>query len=658
MKSHVFSKAALAAAATAVVMTAAPANAETWKALLMRGETNPTVAQAIGQIQRHLMSAQPTGFEDQSFFDDLRLDPYYRFTASRHPELAPFFAKAIDACRRPIALTHGDWSPKNIMVAGGVPLALDFEWMNRNLFSGLYTRTTSFFDNSELASTGRPASSAERALLAPYPGVVREDILEGRWRPYRTDGTGRDRTQARVALDLLAKAGWRIDGGELENNGEPFEFEIMVADRNQERLALNYASSLRRIGVVARVRTVDEVQYQRRRQRFDFDMMLGTWTASASPGNEQRMRWGSASASQEASFNLAGASSPAIDALIAEMLAANSHEDFVTAVRAYDRVLLSGFYIVPLFHTATQWDAYWTRIERPDTLPRWAAPGLAVALLYTTPGLLLLRLLWPRERALGYAERLALAIGASVALPPLLLLLFQQLGLPWGATATWAYLVLCSATWAVLALRGWRNSNPEPTPIRLAAGHLERTLLTTPADADGLDDTAPFHIEGDDVFVDHEALTIRFTDKTYAPPAAAAAGSDGKLRAPMDGKIVAIKVAAGDTVTRGQTLVVLTRNIEVRIPMKSVDRGSTNDVEFVDGMQWSLGFMVSPQALPSGRSEGSLSWAGLANTYYWIDPKAQIAAILATQLFPFADGKVLSLLQDFERLVYANLVTG
>lgn len=269
---------------------------------------------------------------------------------------------------------------KDARVREALGVMFDFEWINHNLFDDLYTRTASFFDNSELASTGRPASPAERALLAPYPGVVREDILEGRWRPYRTDGTGRDRTQARVALDLLAKAGWRIDGGELENNGEPFEFEIMVADRNQERLALNYASSLRRIGVVARVRTVDEVQYQRRRQRFDFDMMLGTWTASASPGNEQRMRWGSASASQEASFNLAGASSPAIDALIAEMLAANSHEDFVTAVRAYDRVLLSGFYIVPLFHTSTQWDAYWTRIERPDTLPRWAAPLFSATL--------------------------------------------------------------------------------------------------------------------------------------------------------------------------------------------------------------------------------------------------------------------------------------
>ena len=178
----------------------------------------------------------------------------------------------------------------------------------------------------------------------------------------------------------MTQAGWKLKRGELEKDDEGFEFEIMVVDRNQERLALNYASSLKRIGVTARVRTVDEVQYQRRRQRFDFDMMLGTWVASASPGNEQRMRWGSASASQEASFNLAGASSPAIDALIAAMLAAQTREEFVTAVRAYDRVLLSGFYIVPLFHTIYQWDAHWTKITRPQALPHWAAPLFAATL--------------------------------------------------------------------------------------------------------------------------------------------------------------------------------------------------------------------------------------------------------------------------------------
>jgi len=250
----------------------------------------------------------------------------------------------------------------------------DFEWVNANLYSGLYTRTRSFFDESELSSSGRPASAKERALLAPFPDAVRADILEGTWRPPVNDGTGRDREMAKRALELLASAGYHVEGDALQKDGEPVSFEIMVKDRSQERLALNYASSLRRIGVDARVRLVDEVQYQRRRQKFDFDMMIGQWVASASPGNEQRMRWGSASATQEASFNLAGASSPAIDALIAALLAAQSHDDFVTAVRAYDRVLLSGFYVVPLFHASEQWIAHSTDIARPARLPRYALP--------------------------------------------------------------------------------------------------------------------------------------------------------------------------------------------------------------------------------------------------------------------------------------------
>lgn len=263
---------------------------------------------------------------------------------------------------------------KDIRLREALGMMFDFEWINTNLYAGLYTRTKSFFDESELSSSGRPASPQERALLAPFPDAVREDILEGRWRPPVNDGSGRDREMAKRALALLESAGYHIENGVLRKDGEPVAFEIMVKDRNQERLALNYAASLQRIGVDARVRLVDEVQYQRRRQKFDFDMMLGQWIASASPGNEQRMRWGSASANQEASFNLAGAASPAIDALIAALLAATSHDDFITAVRAYDRVLLSGFYVVPLYHASDQWLAHSTDIARPARLPRYASP--------------------------------------------------------------------------------------------------------------------------------------------------------------------------------------------------------------------------------------------------------------------------------------------
>jgi peptide/nickel transport system substrate-binding protein len=269
---------------------------------------------------------------------------------------------------------------RDIRLREALGMMFDFEWINANFYSGLYTRTKSFFDESELSSSGRPASAAERALLAPFPGAVRDDILEGRWRPPVSDGSGRDREMARRALKMLAEAGYRIKGDTLMKDGVAVAFEIMVKDRSQERLALNFAASLRRIGVHARVRLVDEVQYQRRRQKFDFDMMIGQWIASASPGNEQRMRWSSASASQEASFNLAGASSPALDALIDALLAAKTQDEFVTAVRAYDRVLLSGFYIVPLYHASEQWIAHSAEITRPERLPCYAAPLFGVTL--------------------------------------------------------------------------------------------------------------------------------------------------------------------------------------------------------------------------------------------------------------------------------------
>ena len=268
----------------------------------------------------------------------------------------------------------------DVRVREALGMMFDFEWINPNLLAGLYTRTKSFFDNSEFASTGWPASPAERALLAPFPGAVRSDMMLGRWRPPQTDATGHDRIWPRRALNLLAAAGYRLVDGRLSKNGKPFGFEIMVEDRAQERLALNYANSLARIGVDARVRLVDEVQYQRRRQNFDFDMMIGSWLASASPGSEQRTRWGSAAADEPASFNLAGVKSPAVDAMIDAVLAAKSREDFVTAVRALDRVLLSGFYIVPLFHSPNQWTAASAALGRPAKLPAYGSPSVDMTL--------------------------------------------------------------------------------------------------------------------------------------------------------------------------------------------------------------------------------------------------------------------------------------
>jgi peptide/nickel transport system substrate-binding protein len=144
---------------------------------------------------------------------------------------------------------------------------------------------------------------------------------------------------------------------------------MLVNSRQQERLALNFAQSLARIGIEARVRLVDDVQYWRRLAQFDFDMVQWVWPASASPGNEQRNRWGTAAAQRSGSLNYSGAASPAADRMIDALLEARTREEFLSAVRALDRILLSGFYVVPLFYVEDQWLAYDSSLKRPDRIP-------------------------------------------------------------------------------------------------------------------------------------------------------------------------------------------------------------------------------------------------------------------------------------------------
>ena len=263
----------------------------------------------------------------------------------------------------------------DVRVREAIDQMFDFQWINANLFGGLYVRTKSFFDDSRLSCIGRPASAREKALLARFPGSVRPDIMDGTWRPPHDDGSGWDRKAAWRALQLMKQAGYRLRNGALVNvkTNAPFAFEIMVGDTQTERLALIFAASLRKIGVIARVRLVDDVQYQMRREKFDFDMTIGSWIASASPGNEEWSRWGSASADDDASFNFAGVKSPAVDYLIGKMLAARGETAFVASVRALDRVLLSGFYAVPLFEAPDEWIAYSSKLGHPRA-PRYGRP--------------------------------------------------------------------------------------------------------------------------------------------------------------------------------------------------------------------------------------------------------------------------------------------
>jgi peptide/nickel transport system substrate-binding protein len=243
----------------------------------------------------------------------------------------------------------------------------DFEWTNHNFFFDLYKRTASYFDDCILSSHGVPASARERALLGAFPGVVRPDILDGTWSPPKTDGSGRDRKSLRRAFALFRAAGYEVKGTTLTHvaSGRTLAFEILTSTREEERLALAYSRSLKRAGIDARVRNVDATQFESRQIAFDFDMMQYRWEQSLSPGNEQLFYWGSAAADQQGSRNYMGVKSKAIDAMIGALLAAVSEEDFVAAIRALDRVLLSGFYVVPLYHLPVQWVARWTRIKHP-----------------------------------------------------------------------------------------------------------------------------------------------------------------------------------------------------------------------------------------------------------------------------------------------------
>lgn len=261
----------------------------------------------------------------------------------------------------------------DIRVREALALMFDFDWVNRNLFYGRYRRADSFFADSQLSAQGRPASARERSLLAPFADAVRPDVMAGTWAPPASDGSGRDRELARRALDLLAEAGYAISEGRLRGKADarPLTFEITVASRQQERLALNYAKALGRIGVEVTIRLIDDAQYWRRLSTFDYDMIQWNWPGTPSPGNEQIGRWGSAAAASQGAANYAGVRSPAADALMASMLGARAAEDFVAAVRALDRVLLSGSYIVPLYYLPETWVARSRDLHIPPRIPRF-----------------------------------------------------------------------------------------------------------------------------------------------------------------------------------------------------------------------------------------------------------------------------------------------
>jgi peptide/nickel transport system substrate-binding protein len=256
----------------------------------------------------------------------------------------------------------------DIRVREAIGLLFDFQWLNHNFFFDRYERSASFFEGSELSARGRPAGARERALLAPFPGAVRADIMDGSWQPPVTNGSGRDRETLERALALFKDAGYEFSKTVLRNRatGRLLSFELLVTTKDQERLGLAFARDLKRAGITVRVRVVDAVQYDRRRIDYDFDMIEYRWDQSLSPGNEQAFYWGSAAADAPGTRNYMGVKSKAIDTMIATLLQAHDRSEFIDAVRALDRVLMSGFYVVPLYHLPGQWIARWTTVAHPD----------------------------------------------------------------------------------------------------------------------------------------------------------------------------------------------------------------------------------------------------------------------------------------------------
>jgi microcin C transport system substrate-binding protein len=260
---------------------------------------------------------------------------------------------------------------KDRRVREAIGLMYDFEWQNKNLSYGFYTRTRSFFGNSELEAKGLP-SPEELKILEPLKGKIPEEVFTKEYNPPKTDGSGNIRPQARDAIALLKQAGWEIKDGKMAKDGKKLAFEMLLNEAGFERMALPVKQNLERIGVDMSVRTVDTSQYRRRTDDFDFDMIIDLWGQSISPGNEQRDFWGSAAADRRGGNNTMGLKDPAVDQLIELVIAAPDRESLVIRTRCLDRVLQWHQFVVPQFRSGKELVAYWNRYSRPARTAKYA----------------------------------------------------------------------------------------------------------------------------------------------------------------------------------------------------------------------------------------------------------------------------------------------
>ena len=268
---------------------------------------------------------------------------------------------------------------QDIRVRQALDLAFDFEWSNSNLFFGLYQRTASFFENSDMMAVGKP-SPEEVALLEPFKDQLPAGVFGEVYVPPVTDGSGLPRENLRKAQGLLKEAGWTVDPKDrtLKNaEGKPFEFEMLLDAAAFERIAGPYVKNLKSIGIIANMRRVDPAQFELRMKTFDFDMTIERFSLRLTPGIELKNFWGSEAAKTDGSFNLAGISNPAVDALADRIVKAQTRAELVVAARALDRVLRSGHYWVPHWYKASHHLAFWNKYAWPDVKPKYDRGALA-----------------------------------------------------------------------------------------------------------------------------------------------------------------------------------------------------------------------------------------------------------------------------------------
>ncbi|MDH3541601.1 MAG: extracellular solute-binding protein [Desulfobulbaceae bacterium] len=263
-------------------------------------------------------------------------------------------------------------------VRAALGMAFDFEWANNKLFFNEYTRSASYFSNSDLAAKNLP-EGLELEYLSPFKDQLPPEVFTQQLTPFSTGPLNTLRDNLRNAKKILAEAGWTVQDGRLINKeGNSFDFEILLVSPSFERVMAGYVNNLKKLGVNASYRTIDPALYIDRLNRFDFDMTVHVFGQSQSPGNEQRDYWHSSSADRNGSRNLIGIKDPIVDQLVEKIIYAETQEELAASCKALDRVLWYGYYVVPNWYVARHRVSYWNKFKRPETLPLYYNPNQAL----------------------------------------------------------------------------------------------------------------------------------------------------------------------------------------------------------------------------------------------------------------------------------------